>query len=327
MITFLLNFILEKSFSPWFHACTLYMHEVYFKAWPFLSSFTCCDRTYIFFFNSSEGQHVLSIRPVNRHIKTQLIKFCWKSGVVLLQLFDYNNKHRAHSSLYKRDSLPAHIPLALIDADHLNGIIDTLGNFLVVFTVLCSFPCKSLHVLSFWSVLCSLTHESHLMRITRYYFMSLCKIKLNNNSGKHKWNSFTAASSNFCFLALSKDADSVAGRSSSSQDAWKLNLKSWDVSLLKLWKDRGPKLSHRLNDDVWVVAAARLERGQRSPLSRGSVFTKKPHWGAQGNSDDLLLPMSHAVCVREREGLVSEWPLTLCYCKSNVWVFVSRQFV
>lgn len=154
LITFLLNFILEKSFSPWFHACTLYMHEVYFKAWPFLSSFTCCDRTYIFF-NSPEGQRVLSIRPVNRHIKTQLIKFCWKSGVVLLQLFDYNNKHRAHSSLYKHDSLPAHIPLALIDADHLNGIIDTLGNFLVVFTVLCSFPCKSLHVLSFWSVLCS----------------------------------------------------------------------------------------------------------------------------------------------------------------------------
>lgn len=89
----------------------------------------------------------------------------------------------------------------------------------------------------------------------------------------------------------------------------------------------GPKLSHRLNDDVWVVAAARLERGQRSPLSRGSVFMKKPHWGARGNSDDLLLPMSHAVCVREREGLVSEWPLTLGYCKSNVWVFVSRQFV
>lgn len=167
--------------------------------------------------------------------------------------------------------------------------------------------------------------ESH--GVTSCHCCPLCKIKLNNNSGKHKWNSFTAASSNFCFLALSKDADSVAGWFSSSQDAWKLNLKSWDVSLLKLWKDRGPKLSHRLNDDVWVVAAARLERGQRSPLSRGSVFMKKPHWGAQGNFDDLLLPMSHAVCVREREGLVSEWPLTLCYCKSNVWVFVSRQFV
>lgn len=75
LITFLLNFILEKSFSPWFHACTLYMHEVYFKAWPFLSSFTSCYGTCTL--------RVLGIRPVNRHIKTQLIKFCWKSGVFL----------------------------------------------------------------------------------------------------------------------------------------------------------------------------------------------------------------------------------------------------
>lgn len=104
---------------------------------------------------------------------------------------------------------------------------------------------------------------------------------------------------------------------------------TWRVEMFLCWSCGriGALNSHRLNDDVWVVAAARLERGQRSPLSRGSVFTKKPHWGAQGNSDDLLLPMSHAVCVREREGLVSEWPLTLCYYKSNVWVFVSRQFV